>query len=119
MKISNLALAKWLLITSWSSLHSISSIRWKTVTVKNETPQEFIVKLVNLESSQETLIEVLNPQNVGQDVIRLSVPPELYGITIYYAPTNKTTNISVKVLRSGLAPGSNCAQITLKPRLYI
>jgi hypothetical protein len=102
-----------------TSVHAISSIRGITAVIKNETPQEFIVKLVNLESSQEVLVEVLNAKGMGRDVIRMIIPPELYSITIFYPPNNKTTEVSAKALRGILPPNGFCAQITLRPRIYI
>lgn len=104
---------------SYTSLHAISSIRGITAIIKNDTPQEFITKLVNLESSQEVLVEVLNAKGAGRDIIRMNIPPELYGINIFYPPTNKTTAISAKALRGILPPGGSCVQVTLRPRIYI
>lgn len=104
---------------SYTSLYAISSIRGITAVIKNETPQQFIVKLVNLESSQEVLVEVLNAKGAGRDVVRMQVPPELYGVTVLYPPNGKTTSISAKALREHIALGGSCAQVTLRPRLYI
>lgn len=102
----------------YGALNAISSTRGITAIIKNETPQEYIIKLVNLESSQEVLIQVLAPKGSPRDVIQMGIPPELYGVTIFYAPTNKTTSVNAKALRGSLAPGASCAQMTLRSRIY-
>lgn len=102
-----------------NNMHALPSIRGITALIKNETPQEYIIKLVNLESSQEVLIEAMSAKGGPRDFIRMSIPPELYGVTIFYAPTSKATNISAKALRSALAPGSSCVQVTLRSRIYV
>jgi len=99
-------------------LYGISSVQGMLVTIKNQTTEEFIAKLVNLESSQEVLVEVLAPQNKGRDTIKMVVPPGLYAINTFHAPTNKTTTLSSKNLRALLSPTSACITVTLKPRIY-
>jgi len=100
-------------------LHGVSSLQNLKVTIKNETPEEFIVKLINLESTQESP-QILAPYTKGRDTIQIAIPPGQYVIDMFHTSNNKKVSPALfsENLRRRRSPGSFCITATLKPRLH-
>jgi hypothetical protein len=101
--------------------NSSPSILSSSAVFINKTNDEFLVKLVNLESTQEEVIELLQGQKDPQaapPAVRLPLPPGLYALQIVYAPTAKVITLTGNSLRSSSSRSSMCTQVTLMPGLF-
>jgi hypothetical protein len=101
--------------------NSSPSILSSSVVFINKTNSEYIVKLVNLESTQEEVIELLQghkDQQAAPPALRLPLPPGLYALQIVYAPTGKVTTLTANALRESNSRSTMCTQVTLMPGLF-